>query len=283
MVGAPLKRYFEESRQYKRGYSLFLFDTDPAKGFFDDINQADVIFISVPTPRGADGSAKLDAVESAVGRIAGGKIIVIKSTVPPGTTQDFQKKYPAHKFLFNPEFLTEAHAWENTIRPDRQLVGFTARSRDAAGDVLALLPEAQVMAPSPKFELSATEAEIVKYAANMFLTRKVTFANAIYDIAFNHGVDYEKIRQGISSDPRIGSSHLDVSHQGYRGYGGYCFTKDTDALIAHCQGLGLERCVKLLSADRLYNEEVLREQGLTQDDVSVHDKEWLQKKLKANL
>ncbi len=283
MVGGPLARYFEEFKNYRRGQDLFLYDIDLQKGFFDDINLAEVIFISVPTPRGNDGAARLEAVESAVKRAQEGKIIVIKSTVPPGTTEEFQKRYPQQKFLFNPEFLTEVNAWENTAHPDRQFVGFTAQSRGVAGQVLALLPDAQVMAPSPGFELTATEAEIIKYAANMFLTRKVTFANAIYDLAKQQGADYEKVRLGISSDPRIGPSHLDVLHQGYRGYGGYCFTKDTDALIAHCRKAGLERCAGLFASDRLYNAEVLREQGLTPEDVSVHDHEWIQKKLKTNL
>lgn len=283
MVGGPLARYFEEIKKYERGKDLFLCDTDPAKNFLDDINQSDVIFISVPTPRGNDGSVNLQAVESAVQRVGEGKIVVIKSTVPPGTTEGFQQKFPAKKFLFNPEFLTEANAWENTIRPDRQFVGFTAQGRSVAGRVLALLPEASVIAPSPEFELTATEAEVIKYAANVFLARKVTFANAIYDLAAYHGVDYGKIRVGLASDSRIGPSHLDALHQGYRGYGGYCFTKDTDALIDHCKKAGLERCAELFSADRSYNEEVLKEQGLTPEDVSVHDRDWIQKKLKANL
>lgn len=283
MVGGPLARYFEEVKKYERGKDLFLFDTDPRKEFADDINLADVIFISVPTPRNHDGSVNLQAVASAVQRVDEGKIVVIKSTVPPGTTGGFQQKFPAKKFLFNPEFLTEAHAWENTIHPDRQLVGYTAAGQDAASTVLALLPAAPVSAPTRDFMLTATEAEIIKYAANVFLTRKVTFANAIYDLAVHHGVDYGKIRVGLASDSRIGPSHLDVLHQGYRGYGGYCFTKDTDALIDHCKKAGLERCAELFSADRAYNEEVLRGQGLTPEDVSVHDKDWIQKKLKANL
>lgn len=281
MVGTPLARYFREHRGYNRGRDLFLFDIDPGKSFDDDVNRAEIVFICVPTPRASDGSARLDAVESALARIVGEKIVVVKSTVPPGTTEGFQKKYPQHKMLFNPEFLTEAHAWENTVNPDRQLVGYTEESKDAAATVLAILPQAKIQAPSPEYKLTATEAEIIKYAANVFLMRKITFANAVYDLAADLGADYEKIRVGLASDPRIGSSHLDVFHQGYRGYGGYCFTKDTDALIDHCKKRGLRRFVKLLSADRLFNEEVLKEQGLTPEDVSVHDEEWIKKKLEV--
>lgn len=273
MVGTPLKRYFEERGGYRRGDNLFLYDTDPAKNYSDNINSADVIFICVPTPRTKSGAVGLEAVESAFGKISGGKIVVIKSTVPPGTTEHFQKKYPEHKLFFNPEFLTEVRAWENTLRPDRQLVGFTSVSRNAAGVVLKLLPPSPLSSPSENLELSATEAEVVKYAANVFLTRKVTFANAIFDIARRHGANYENIRMGVASDPRIGPSHLDVGHGGYRGYGGYCFIKDTDALIVHSRECGLERVAELFEADRSFNEKLLREQGLSMEDVSMHDHE----------
>lgn len=277
MVGAPLARFFGETRGMTRGRDLFLFDTDPAKGYDDDPNHADVIFISVPTPRSAGGEVNIGALEKALQSVGGSKIIVIKSTVPPGTTEAFQKQYPQHRILFNPEFLTEARAWEDTIHPDRQLVGATAASRDVAASVRALLPEP---ASAPAAELSATEAEIIKYAANVFLTRKVTFANAIFSLASHHGADYEKIRAGIGADRRIGASHLDVWHNGYRGYGGYCFVKDTDGLIAHLESCELSSEAALFAADRVYNEGILASQGLTPEDVSVHDEIWIQKKIK---
>ena len=100
MVGGPLKRYFEEYQNYQRGKDLFLYDIDPKKGFGDNINKADIIFISVPTPRSEEGRANISAVEAAVKMIRDNKIIVIKSTVPPGTTEAFQKKHPNRKFLF---------------------------------------------------------------------------------------------------------------------------------------------------------------------------------------
>ena len=281
MVGTPLKRYFEEIRSYQRGKNLFLFDINPAKGFQDDVRPADIIFICVPTPRAPDGSADLSAVKSAIARIPGKKIVVIKSTVPPGTTEYFQKQYPRHRFLFNPEFLTEARAWEQTIEPDRQLVGWTKRSRLAAPLVLATLPRAHVSAPSKQLTLTATEAEIIKYAANVFLARKVVFANAIYDLAAHHGADYENIRAGVASDSRIGPSHLAILHNGYRGYGGFCFTKDTDAFVKHCEEVGLSHVAEFIATDRLFNERLLHAQGLTPEDVSVHDEEWVEKKVKG--
>ncbi len=270
MVGVPLARYFQEIGGYARGQELFLFDTDRAKHCSDDVGQANIVFLCVPTPRSTDGRADLSFLEDAIGRVGKQKIVVIKSTVPPGTTEYFQKRFPKHDFLFNPEFLTEERAWENTVHPDRQLVGGTKQSKAQAAGVAALLPPAPLTAPSPELELTATEAELIKYAANVFLARKVTFANALFDLANHHGIDYERIRKGIASDPRIGPSHLNVFHGGYRGYGGYCFIKDTDALVAHARESGLQHIADLIGADVAFNTKILATQGLTPEEVAVH-------------
>lgn len=287
MVGTPLKRYFEELRGYRRGEDLFLYDIDPKKGYFDDVNKADVIFISVPTPRSPDGSAHLSAVDSAFQMVTGGKIVVVKSTVPPGTTEAFQKKYPQHKVLFNPEFLTERHAWEDFIKPDRQIVGFTAASLDAAHLVLSLLPRAPFMSPwglntYRPIKITAAEAELIKYGGNVHFSRKVNFANILALFSEKLGADYENVRAGMAADFRIGDSHLDVAHGGYRGFGGFCFPKDLDAFIAHLERHNLSESAGLLKSDRDFNEKLLAMQGLTLEDVSVHDSEWIQKKLKGN-
>ena len=293
MVGTPLKRYFEDIKGHIRGTDLFLFDTDPQKGYDDDVNQADIIFVCVPTPPKPDRTAELLAVESAFDRLKGAKIVVIKSTVPPGTTESFQKKYPDHRVLFNPEFLTERNAWENFIHPDRQIVGFTAKSHDRAPEVLRLLPAAAFMSPAfPisnsqtqtfRVEITATEAELIKYAGNIYLTRKVNFANAIARATKHLGADYERVQAGMAADTRIGASHLDVGHGGYRGFGGYCFPKDLAAFIAHMDQYGESLTAELLKGDWTFNEKLLATQGLTVEDVSVHDDEWIRKKLKIKM
>lgn len=284
MVGTPLKRWFEDEKGYYRGRDLFLYDTDPGKGYFDDINRADIVFISVPSPRAPDGSADLSVVESAFSRITGEKIVVLKSTVPPGTTESFQNKFPQHKILFNPEFLTEKQAWVDFIKPDRQIVGFTDQSIDAAHLVLSLLPRAPFMSPWGRntykpVKITATEAEIIKYGGNIYFARKINFANALASLAEAHKADYDHVRLGMAADFRIGDSHIDVTHGGYRGFGGYCFPKDLDALIVHLDAVGLKECAELLRKDREFNEKLLLSQGLTLEDVSVHDHEWIKKKL----
>lgn len=286
MVGTPLKRYFEESGGYRRGDDLFLYDIDPKKGYFDDINNADVIFISVPTPRAHDGSANLSAVDSALNSIKGEKIVVIKSTVPPGTTEGYQKKFPEKKFLFNPEFLTEKKAWEDFTKPDRQIVGFTGQSIDSAHAVLSLLPKAPFMSPwgintYRPVKITATEAEMIKYGGNIYFSRKINFANVFSMLSEKLGADYENIRIGMAADFRIGDSHLDVNHGGYRGFGGYCFPKDLDAFIAHLDKGGFNDSANFLRNDRDFNEKLLLSQGLTLEDVSVHDHEWIKRKLES--
>lgn len=284
MVGGPIKRYFEEFHGYERGTNLFLYDLDPAKGFSDDVTKADIIFVSVPTPRSSDGGAELSAVRNAFERITTPKVVVLKSTVPPGTTELLQKQYPEHKLLFNPEFLTEKRAWEDFIRPDRQIVGFTEQSLDAAHIVLSLLPKAPFMSPwglgtYRPVKITATEAEIIKYGGNVHFARKVNFANVLAITSEKFGADYENVRLGLGADFRIGDSHLDVTHGGYRGFGGFCLPKDLDGLIVHLTQHGLNDCADLLKKDREFNEKLLNKQGLTLEEVSVHDHEWIKKKL----
>lgn len=307
MVGTPLKRYFEEIKKYTRGKNLFLYDIDTNKGYNDNINKADVIFISVPTPSLIGGRTDLSAVESAFRRISGKKVVVIKSTVPPGTTEYFQKKYPGQHILFNPEFLTESRAWEDMLNPDRQIVAHTTASKRHSSSILNLLPTAFFSSPGTLgtyiyMRINSTEAEIGKYAGNLFGALKVTFANVIKDFCDAMGrispkkkvlgtIDYNNVRGMLAHDRRIGDGWLDVDYGGYRGYGGYCFTKDTISLIKSGEvflkklsSKSIERRrlasgIKLLKAMRGYNQTLLETQGLTEKDVSVHDHEWIKNKL----
>ena len=285
-VGAQLKRYFEELKGYKAGTDLLLYDID-SKKCAGDIDQAEVIFVTVPTPRNPhDGSCDISIVAEVVSKIRGEKVIVIKSTVPPGTTESLQNQYLQHRFLFNPEFLTESRAWEDMLRPDRQIVGFTEKSLDTAHLVLSLLPKAPFMSPwglgtyNP-IRIMATEAEIIKYAGNVYFAQKVNWANALAKVSEKMDCNYENIRKGMSADHRIGDSHLDVNHGGYRGFGGFCFPKDTSAFMAFVKQQVLHDVHGLLEAAWKFNEKILAEQGLTYDDVSKHiDKIELERKKK---
>ncbi len=202
----------------------------------EKINDADIIFVCVPTPYHVDaGGFDLSAVDDALRQISGEKIIVIKSTVWPGTTEKYQKIYPQHKFLFNPEFLRAVSPIEDFKNPDRQIIGFTEQSRDVAQMIMDLLPDAPL-----KKIIPATEAEMVKYFGNTFLATKVVFANQIYDVCQALGLNYDLVKECVAGDPRIGPSHLDIFHEGYRGYSGMCFPKDMRAFIQLAEKLGLD-------------------------------------------
>lgn len=284
MVGREVARYFQEIKHYERGKNLFLYDIDTQKAYNDDIEQGEIVFICTPTPRNKDGACDTTAVESAIQDLKKPHIVVIKSTVPPGTTEKLQHTHPQHQLLFNPEFLTESQAWNDMLRPDRQIVGFTARSVDAAHLVLSLLPQAPFMSPwgsgYKKYELSATEAEMVKVYGNAFFSVKVTFANMIADSCEVYAqelvkmgitdaqLQYDNIKLALGADYRIGPAHLDVYHGGYRGFGGYCLPKDIDALIAFLDSIDVDD--ELLKATRERNRRLLERQGLTLAEVSTH-------------
>jgi len=317
MVGEPIRRWFEEIQNYRRGKDLFCYDADPKKSYSDDVNKADVIFIAVPTPTNHDGSCNTSIVESVAGTINDGKIIVIKSTVVPGTIESLQKKYPKKRFIFNPEFLTESQAWLDFLKPDRQIVGFTSKSKSDAKEILNLLPQAAFIRPwqsdYSKKQVNATEAEIAKYAANIFGYLKVIYGNILADVAhaLNHKfknnnldaeINYENIREVISADGRIGPAWLNVEHGNYCGAGGYCFPKDMNAFISFMNGLikelesksktkknlridaglikSLRDGVKVLDAVQEYNKSLLKWQNLTIEEVSKHDKELVIQKRK---
>ncbi len=304
MVGEPIRRWFEEKNGYKRGRDLFCYDVDSAKGYSDDVNRADVIFVSVPTPSNHDGSCNISIVASAVNGIKDGKIVVVKSTVPPGTVEKLQKKYPKKRLIFNPEFLTESQAWEDFISPDRQIVGHTSKSISDTVEVLNLLPKKHFIRPwtsdYSKKSINATEAEFGKYASNVFGYMKVIYGNILADLCHAIGkvrglkMDYENIRDLLAADLRIGQSWLNVGHGNYCGAGGFCFPKDMNAFIAFGEALESEAIKKklldknhlkilqgglaVLKAIRDYNKALIESQGLTMEDVAKHDKEIIVQK-----
>ncbi len=307
MVGTPVRRWFIEEKGYKPGTDLFCFDTDQSKGYHDDVARAAVIFICLPTPPGPDGACDTGIVEKAITGIADGHIVVIKSTVPPGTTSRIQRERPGLKMMFNPEFLTESQAWADFVRPSRQIIGVTGQSLPHALDVLSLLPQAMFRRPDtpiygPRQIVSSTEAELAKYAGNVFGALKVSFANILADLCHAYGtahseaIDYANVRDMVAADLRIGPAWLDAEHGPYNGFGGYCLPKDTAALLAWANAAktgfispadtdaipampdhgGVSRAstlqagISFLKRLYAYNEQLLAEQGLSVADVSDH-------------
>lgn len=214
-----------------RGYDVVRYSLEKEYvGNRDAIAECDITFIAVPTPSTAT-TIDVTAVESALKCVGDGRIAVVKSTVPPGTTQMLHKKFPKIMIFHSPEFLREKFARQDVDKPDRNIIGIprvaTIGERTAyeyiAMKILKTLPEA-----SYDRIVSSTESELIKYAGNVFLTMKVIYANMLYDICEGLGVSYDNVSEIMSLDPRIGDSHL-VVNEGGRGAGGHCFIKDLEA------------------------------------------------------
>ena len=251
MVGGALKKYYESEN-----VRPFVYDKFKNLGSLEEVNSADVIFIAVPTPYDEKtGGFDLYYVRVAMAQIHGGKIIIIKSTVLPGTTELLQKEFSQHKVLFSPEFLTEATALRDMFCPNRQIVGTTEKSADVGQEIMNLLPRA----PFEKI-IPAKEAEMVKYFGNTLYAVRVAFANQMYDLCGKIGIDYETVKECAKPEPMVGKSHLEIFHKGYRGYGGKCLPKDTRALIQLGAKAGAE--MSLLKAAEGYNNDLIATQGI---------------------
>jgi len=257
VVGGALLRYLRG-----RGHDVSVFD--PPRGYDDGraLDAPEIAFVCVPTPytpgRGFDGSSVIETLD----RLPGSKTVVLKSTVLPGTTDELQARHPQHRIMFNPEFLREATAYDDLVRPDRQIIGCTAASSAAAAGVMAILPRAPFERICP-----ARQAEMAKYVANSFLAIKVSYANEVFDLCQGLGVSYEGVRDIVAADARIGASHLDVFDGGYRGYGGKCLPKDTRSLLELAVSAGVQMDV-LSAADRTNMRLRAPERTVRRDDAA---------------
>jgi len=259
-VGSNLYKWFVESNQRVYGYDV---DESRCKvKSFEEILSCDVIFLCLPTPytegvtcKGYDLSC-LDLMITKISQANNHNLVIIKSTVTPKTTDFFQNKYPNLKFAFVPEFLTEKYAWEDTLHPDTSIFGYTEESYKYSQDVLDILPEASFERIMP-----AKEAEMIKIARNNYFVNKIVFMNCLYDICENIGIDYEIVKEALASDRRIRRSHMEIFHQGGRGGGGTCFTKDTPAFRDFAVEFGSDRSKELISCYTKINKELLDETG----------------------
>lgn len=198
------------------------------------------IFVCVPTPMNTDGSCDISIVESVVREIndcaSGPRVVVIKSTVPPGTTDYLNQSYNSVLVCFNPEFLTERNAIEDFKNQDRIIIG---GPHEATAVVKQVYLQAYPGVPVTK--TSASIAEMVKYVTNCFLSTKVAFANEIKQICDAlPDVDYDKVIEYATKDKRLGNSHWAVpGPDGQKGFGGTCFPKDLNSLMFQARQMGI--------------------------------------------
>ena len=197
------------------------------------VEDAEIIFLALPTPPGANGGADLKyvlGVADHLGKILKSyKVIVNKSTVPVGTVDKVStaiaKNYAGeYDVVSNPEFLREGVAVDDFMKPDRVVVGTRSeRAKQLMSDLYAPF----VRQGNPVIFMDERSSELTKYAANSFLATKISFMNEIAQLCERMGSDVDMVRRGIGSDERIGKRFLFPGI----GYGGSCFPKDVQALI----------------------------------------------------
>ena len=248
-------------RNIKEGRLTFTTELEKA------IQGAEIIFLALPTPPGADGSADLKyvlGVADHLGKILKDyKVIVNKSTVPVGTADKVSaaiaKNYKgAYDVVSNPEFLREGVAVDDFMKPDRVVVGTKSeRAKKLMNDLYAPF----VRQGNPVIFMDERSAELTKYAANSFLATKISFMNEVAQLCERMGADVDMVRRGIGSDDRIGKRFLFPGI----GYGGSCFPKDVQALI--------------MSSDEVkYDFEILK----AVEKVNANQKLHLVEKIKAH-
>jgi len=190
---------------------------------YGDLKDAEIIFICVGTPPKPTGESDLSYVRRAAEQIKETNpdaIVVVKSTVPPGTTLSLNLKNPA----MNPEFLKEGVAVEDFMKPDRLVVG--ALKKENAEKVLKLYEKLKVP-QDRQIVTDPTTAELIKYASNAFLAAKISFINEMANICERIGADVKVVAKGMGLDSRIGERFLNAG----AGWGGSCFGKDVKAIM----------------------------------------------------
>ncbi len=218
------------------------------------INTCDVVFICVPTAMQPDGSCDTSIVEEAVSWVQA-PLIIIRSTVSPGTTKRLCAKYHK-KIVFQPEYLGEtvAHIFGSMAEREFLVLGGEPDATSAAADFYKHYYNSMVY----MYFADATTAEVCKYMENAFYAVKVTFVNEFYDIAKAHGVDFNQLRELWLADTRISRDHTFV-YPDNRGFSGKCLPKDCNAIVYSARKQGYEP--KLMAATLKINDEFQARNG----------------------
>jgi UDPglucose 6-dehydrogenase len=222
------------------GFSLHakvrVYDNDPRvsiDSFEETVGKSDFVFVCVPTPMSMQtGRIDLSIIRSVFDRISAledrpDSILIVKSTVIPGTVETLISEYPGLKIVFSPEFLTERSAKLDFINASRIIIGGEPDLVDRTEKMF------RVRFPhTPILKTDVATAQFIKYMSNCFFAVKVAFMNEMNQAADKLGVNWQDSVKGFLLDGRIGNSHIDVpGHDGQMGFGGKCFPKDINAFI----------------------------------------------------
>jgi len=245
-------------QKFKNYFDILTYDIDETKcnSDFHYIKKGcDTIFLCLPTPMYEDGTCNTSIVEIMLSQINGygpnkSYDIVIKSTIPPGTTEEWNERFEKLNIVFNPEFLTEANAVSDYENQSRIILGGPRPATTRLKRIFTkVFPKAHII------KTGSRHAEMVKYVTNAFLATKVSFANEMYQVCQALDIDYDKVIEYAQHDDRLGKSHWAVpGPDGDFGYGGHCFPKDVRALISLAKKYSLDP--KVLTAVDSKNDDV---------------------------
>ncbi len=232
-VGSAVEYGFSCDSNFKS--QIKIFDKNPSlskHSLSETINSSDFIFVSVPTPAKLGGEIDLKILDNALFEInecrKNNCIILIRSTITPGTSEMFSKKYPKLKIVFNPEFLTEKNANEDFINQSRIILGGDKNLTKKVSELYKKRFGERIHIIETNFQT----AELIKYMNNCFLATKISYMNEMKLLSNKVNANWDQAIEGFIADPRVGNSHFNVpGHDGKYGFGGSCFPKDIQALI----------------------------------------------------
>ena len=238
-VGTAICKAFQHYTDVK------IYDKYKDMGFkYTDVVNQDILFVCLPTPMKQDGHVDTSILEQAIGDLSRAipeddlKVVIIKSTIPPGTCEQLQDNFDNMFITYSPEFLTERTAELDFIQQSRIIIG----ARDLPGVYERQIVEVfktRFPGVSVKF-VDWDEASLIKYFTNVFFCVKISLFNEFAQIAEKLGLDANEIAAEVLNDGRIGRSHWQVpGHDGHRGFGGSCFPKDINGYMQFAKELGI--------------------------------------------
>jgi nucleotide sugar dehydrogenase len=241
-VGGAIKYAYDMNNNVVQTYDINPTLNPTCATLEELVEKTNLIYVCVPTPMTAEGRCNISIVEGvvdAICKLVDDRVLVIKSTILPGTTRYLQQKHPNNTILFSPEFLTEANFANDYLNQDVMLVGYV-NNKATAENVLSEQISTVTTVNTPRV-VDATLAEFFKYMANTFLATKVSFANEMFNITSAIGIKWEDVVELAYEDPRLGKTHWKVpGPDGKHGWGGTCFPKDMSALINQANQMNID-------------------------------------------